>query len=34
MIVEGFFSDVLEREPVESIRGNLRELIARKMNLS
>jgi len=33
MIVEGFFSDVLEREPVASIRGNLRELIARKMNL-
>jgi Fe-S cluster assembly protein SufD len=34
MIVEGFFSDVLEREPVERIRGNLRELIVRKMNLS
>jgi Fe-S cluster assembly protein SufD len=34
MIVEGFFEDVLQREPVESIRGNLRDLIARKMDLS
>lgn len=33
MIVEGFFEDVLGREPVESIRDNLRELIARKMDL-
>jgi Fe-S cluster assembly protein SufD len=32
MIVEGFFTDVLQREPVGSIRDNLRELIARKMN--
>jgi Fe-S cluster assembly protein SufD len=31
MIVEGFFEDVLGREPVESIRNNLRELLARKM---
>jgi Fe-S cluster assembly protein SufD len=34
MIVEGFFEDVLGREPVESIRGNLRDLVARKMDLS
>lgn len=34
MVVEGFFQDVLEREPVESIRDNLRDLIARKMDLS
>jgi Fe-S cluster assembly protein SufD len=34
MIVEGFFEDVLGREPVESIRDNLRDLIARKMNLT
>lgn len=33
MVVEGFFEDVLQREPVESIRGNLRDLIARKMSL-
>lgn len=33
MIVEGFFEDVLEREPVGSIRDNLRDLIARKMNV-
>ena len=33
MIVEGFFEDVLEREPVGSIRDNLRDLIARKMNI-
>lgn len=33
MIVEGFFEDVLDREPVTSIRDNLRELIARKMDL-
>lgn len=32
MIVEGFFGDVLRREPVESIRDNLAELIARKMD--
>lgn len=34
MVVEGFFEDVLQREPVESIRDNLRELIFRKMDLS
>jgi Fe-S cluster assembly protein SufD len=33
MIVEGFFEDVLGREPVESIRNNLRDLLARKMQL-
>lgn len=33
MIVEGFFEDVLAREPVESIRDNLRDLILRKMDL-
>jgi Fe-S cluster assembly protein SufD len=33
MIVEGFFEDVLGREPVESIRNNLRDLLARKMSL-
>jgi Fe-S cluster assembly protein SufD len=33
MIVEGFFEDVLQREPVESIRDNLRNLIFRKMDL-
>jgi Fe-S cluster assembly protein SufD len=32
MVVEGFFEDVLQREPVGSIRDNLRELIARKMD--
>lgn len=31
MVVEGFYEDVLGREPVESIRGQLRELIARKV---
>jgi Fe-S cluster assembly protein SufD len=34
MVVEGFFEDVLQREPVESIRDNLRDLIARKMDES
>ncbi|MGI8826684.1 MAG: Fe-S cluster assembly protein SufD [Chloroflexota bacterium] len=34
MIVEGFFGDVLQREPVEAIRDNLAELIARKMDSS
>jgi len=33
MVVEGFFEDVLQREPVASIRDNLRELIDRKINL-
>ena len=33
MVVEGFFEDVLQREPVESIRSNLRHLIARKMDV-
>jgi Fe-S cluster assembly protein SufD len=33
MIVEGFFEDVLGREPAESIRANLRELIARKLDM-
>jgi len=33
MIVEGFFEDVLGREPVESIRNNLRVLLTRKMDL-
>jgi Fe-S cluster assembly protein SufD len=33
MVVEGFFEEVLQREPVDSIRDNLRDLIARKMNL-
>lgn len=32
MIVEGFFEDVLGREPVESIRNNLRDLIQRKLD--
>lgn len=32
MIVEGFFEDVLQREPVGSIRDNLRDLIMRKMD--
>jgi Fe-S cluster assembly protein SufD len=32
MIVEGFFEDVLGREPVESIRDNLRNLIERKLD--
>lgn len=31
MIVEGFFTDVLRREPVEGIREELRVLIARKL---
>jgi Fe-S cluster assembly protein SufD len=34
IIVEGFFEDVLGREPVASIRDNLRQLIARKMDRS
>lgn len=34
MVVEGFFSDVLQREPVASIRENLRALISRKMDTS
>jgi Fe-S cluster assembly protein SufD len=34
MVVEGFFEEVLQREPVDSIRDNLRNLIARKMDLS
>jgi Fe-S cluster assembly protein SufD len=33
MVIEGFFQDVLAREPVTSIRDNLRDLIARKMDL-
>ncbi len=33
MIVEGFFEDVLQREPVEGFRDNLRDLIFRKMDL-
>jgi Fe-S cluster assembly protein SufD len=33
IIVEGFFEDVLQREPVGSIRDELRDLITRKMNL-
>lgn len=32
IIVEGFFEDVLQREPVGTIRDELRDLIARKMN--
>jgi len=31
MIVEGFFEEVLQREPAESVRDNLRDLIRRKM---
>jgi Fe-S cluster assembly protein SufD len=31
MIVEGFFEDVLGREPAESIRANLRDLIVKKV---
>jgi hypothetical protein len=31
-VVEGFFEDVLQREPVEGIRDNPRELIFRKMD--
>ena len=34
MIVEGFFGDVLRREPVGAIRENLADLIARKMDES
>lgn len=34
MVVEGFFEEVLQREPAVSIRDNLRDLIARKMDLS
>jgi Fe-S cluster assembly protein SufD len=33
MVVEGFFEEVLQREPVGSIRQELRDLIARKMDL-
>ncbi|MDQ2741738.1 MAG: Fe-S cluster assembly protein SufD, partial [Chloroflexota bacterium] len=33
MVVEGFFEDVLQREPVASIRDNLRGLIDRKIDL-
>jgi Fe-S cluster assembly protein SufD len=33
MVVEGFFEEVLQREPVASIRDSLRTLIARKMDL-
>lgn len=33
MIVEGFFHEVLAREPADTIRENLRELIVRKMDL-
>ncbi|HLJ69160.1 MAG TPA: Fe-S cluster assembly protein SufD [Chloroflexota bacterium] len=32
MIVEGFFTDVLAREPVDAIRDNLADLIARKLD--
>ena len=31
MIVEGFFEDVLGREPAESIRANLRDLLLKKV---
>lgn len=31
MIVEGFFEDVLQREPASAIRDNLRDLVRRKM---
>ena len=31
MIVEGFFEEVLQREPAAAIRDNLRELVLRKM---
>lgn len=34
IVVEGFYEDVLQREPVASIRDNLRELIARKLDAS
>jgi Fe-S cluster assembly protein SufD len=34
MVVEGFYEDVLQREPVASIRDNLRDLIARKLDAS
>jgi Fe-S cluster assembly protein SufD len=33
MVVEGFFEEVLQREPADTIRDNLRNLIARKMDL-
>ncbi|MGH2448540.1 MAG: Fe-S cluster assembly protein SufD [Chloroflexota bacterium] len=32
MVVEGFFEEVLQREPVAGIRDNLRDLIVRKMD--
>ncbi len=31
MVVEGFFEDVLEREPADTIRDNLRQMIFRKL---
>ncbi len=34
IVVEGFFEDVLQREPVASIRDNLRDLIGRKLDES
>lgn len=34
IVVEGFFEDVLAREPVAGIRENLRDLIARKLDES
>jgi Fe-S cluster assembly protein SufD len=34
IVVEGFYEDVLQREPVASIRDNLRDLIARKLDAS
>jgi Fe-S cluster assembly protein SufD len=34
IVVEGFYEDVLQREPVSAIRDNLRELIARKLDAS
>jgi Fe-S cluster assembly protein SufD len=33
MVVEGFFEEVLQREPVQSIRDNLRDLIDRKLSV-
>lgn len=34
MIVEGFFEEVLQREPADSIRDNLRDLMVRKLDES
>jgi Fe-S cluster assembly protein SufD len=34
IVVEGFYEDVLQREPVAAIRDNLRDLIARKLDAS